>query len=141
MERTPTGVLTLRFHTDNGPITFTGTTHRDLPKAMADIGDDRANKVLVVTGTRESFIDAIDGDSLGEISKPTEWDKSQMSGHSAREQGFRGLIIVGAPDSSSRTPGPVKSRRRKCRAERVTFIFEIVVHHPDPQPEHRCPEV
>ncbi len=46
MERTPSGVLTLRFHTNGGPTTFTGTAHRDLPKALADIGDDRANKVL-----------------------------------------------------------------------------------------------
>ena len=64
MERTPSGVLTLRFHTDDGPVTFTGTTHRDLPKALAEIGDDRDNKVLVVTGTGDNFMDAIDGDSL-----------------------------------------------------------------------------
>src|SRR5712691_5514936 len=70
LERSPSGVLTLRFHTNGGPITFTGTTHRDLPKALAEIGDDRDNKVLVVTGTGETFMDAIDGDSLGEIFKP-----------------------------------------------------------------------
>lgn len=80
MERTPTGVLTLRFHTDDGPITFTGTPHHDLPKALAEIGDDRANKVLVLTGTGDSFMDAIDGDSLGEIFKPAEWDKIYWEG-------------------------------------------------------------
>lgn len=80
MERTPTGVLTLRFHTDGGPITFTGTTHHDLPKAMAEIGDDRDNKVLIITGTGETFMDAIDGDSLGEIFKPAEWDKVYWEG-------------------------------------------------------------
>jgi hypothetical protein len=41
MERTPSGVLTLRFHTNGGPITFTGTVHHDLPRALAEIGDDR----------------------------------------------------------------------------------------------------
>jgi enoyl-CoA hydratase/carnithine racemase len=80
MERTPTGVLTLRFHTDDGPITFTGTPHHELPKALAEIGDDRANKVLVLTGTGDSFMDAIDGDSLGEIFKPAEWDKIYWEG-------------------------------------------------------------
>jgi enoyl-CoA hydratase/carnithine racemase len=80
MERTPTGVLTLRFHTDDGPITFTGTTHHDLPKALAEIGDDRANKVLVLTGTGDSFMDDIDGDSLGEIFKPAQWDKIYWEG-------------------------------------------------------------
>ena len=77
MQRTPSGVLTLRFHTNEGPITFTGTTHRELPKALAEIGDDRANKVLVITGTGETFMDSIDdGDSLGPVYKPAEWDKS-----------------------------------------------------------------
>jgi enoyl-CoA hydratase/carnithine racemase len=80
LERTPTGVLTLRFHTDDGPITFTGTTHHDLPKALAEIGDDRANKVLVLTGTGDSFMDDIDGDSLGEIFKPAQWDKIYWEG-------------------------------------------------------------
>jgi len=80
MERTPSGVLTLRFHTDGGPITFTGTTHHDLPKALAEIGDDRANKVFVITGTGDTFMDSIDGDSLGEIFKPMEWDKIYWEG-------------------------------------------------------------
>ena len=80
MQRTPSGVLTLRFHTNEGPITFTGTTHRELPKALAEIGDDRANRVLVITGTGETFMDSIDGDSLGPIYKPAEWDKIYWEG-------------------------------------------------------------
>ncbi|MFD0332579.1 hypothetical protein ACFQZ0_01890 [Streptomyces erythrogriseus] len=31
MSRTESGVLTLRFHTDDGPATFTGETHTDFP--------------------------------------------------------------------------------------------------------------
>jgi hypothetical protein len=75
MERTASGVLTLRFHTNGGPITFTGKAHEDLPKALAEIGDDRDNKVLIITGTGENFMDDIDGASLGEIFKPAVWDK------------------------------------------------------------------
>jgi enoyl-CoA hydratase/carnithine racemase len=75
MERTTSGVLTLRFHTNGGPITFTGKAHEDLPKALAEIGDDRDNKVLIITGTGENFMDDIDGASLGEIFKPAVWDK------------------------------------------------------------------
>jgi enoyl-CoA hydratase/carnithine racemase len=75
LERTGSGVLTLRFHTNGGPIAFTGTTHHELPKALAEIGDDRDNKVLVVTGTGDVFMNEIDGPSLGEIFKPAEWDK------------------------------------------------------------------
>ena len=30
LTRSDSGVLTLRFHTNGGPVTFTGTTHSDL---------------------------------------------------------------------------------------------------------------
>jgi enoyl-CoA hydratase/carnithine racemase len=93
MERTPSGVLTLRFHTNDGPITFTGTTHRDLPKALAEIGDDRDNKVLVVTGTGDNFMDAIDGDSLGEIFKPAVWDRIYWEGR----RGLQRLLELETP--------------------------------------------
>ena len=33
----PSGVLTLRFHTDGGPHTFDGTIHHDLPRLLEDI--------------------------------------------------------------------------------------------------------
>jgi enoyl-CoA hydratase/carnithine racemase len=72
--------LTVRFHTDGGPIVFTGQTHRDLPRALAEIGDDRENKVVVLTGTGDVFMDEIDGASLGEIFKPAEWDKIYWEG-------------------------------------------------------------
>jgi hypothetical protein len=35
MERTDSGTLTVRLHTDGGPIVFTGQAHRDLPRALA----------------------------------------------------------------------------------------------------------
>lgn len=41
------GVLVLRFHTDDGPIVFTGRTHEDLPAALEEISLDRENKALV----------------------------------------------------------------------------------------------
>jgi enoyl-CoA hydratase/carnithine racemase len=80
MDRTESGVLTVRFHSDGGPIVFTGRTHHDLPNALADIGGDRDNKVVILTGTGDVFMDEIDGDSLGEIFKPAEWDKIYWEG-------------------------------------------------------------
>lgn len=79
-DRTDDGVLTLRFHTDGGPITFTGTTHEDLPKALDDIAHDTDNRALVLTGTGDVFMDSIDGASLGEIFKPAHWEKIRREG-------------------------------------------------------------
>ncbi len=51
-----------------------------MPKALAEIGDDRAKKVLVITGTGDTFMDSIDGESLGAIFKPAEWDMIYWEG-------------------------------------------------------------
>jgi enoyl-CoA hydratase/carnithine racemase len=74
------GVLVLRFHTDEGPIVFTGQTHEDLPAALEEIALDRDNRALVITGTGDSFMDQIDGASLGEIFKPAVWEKTRTEG-------------------------------------------------------------
>jgi enoyl-CoA hydratase/carnithine racemase len=74
------GILVFRFHTDGGPAVFTGQTHEDLPAALEEISLDRANKALVITGTGDSFMDQIDGPSLGEIFKPAAWEKIRTEG-------------------------------------------------------------
>jgi enoyl-CoA hydratase/carnithine racemase len=79
-ERTDDGVLTLRFHTDGGPVTFTGGTHQDLPEALEAVRLDPDNRALVLTGTGDEFMTRIDGASLGEISRPAVWEKIRREG-------------------------------------------------------------
>lgn len=74
------GVLVLRFHTDGGPVVFTGQTHQDLPAALEELSLDADNRALVITGTGDSFMDQIDGPSLGEIFKPAVWEKTRSEG-------------------------------------------------------------
>ncbi len=80
VSRNDDGVLVLRFHTDGGPVVFTGQTHHDLPVALEELSLDPDNKALVITGTGDSFMDQIDGPSLGEIFKPAEWEKTRTEG-------------------------------------------------------------
>jgi enoyl-CoA hydratase/carnithine racemase len=70
----------MRFHTDGGPVTFTGQTHEDLPAALDELSLDADNAALVITGTGDSFMDKIDGPSLGEIYKPAVWEKTRSEG-------------------------------------------------------------
>jgi enoyl-CoA hydratase/carnithine racemase len=93
MERTESGILTVRLHTDGGPIIFTGQTHHDLPQALAEIGADRENKVMILTGSGDMFMDEIDGASLGEIFKPAEWDKTYWEGRRVLQR----LLEIEAP--------------------------------------------
>jgi enoyl-CoA hydratase/carnithine racemase len=80
LSRDDDGVLLMRFHTDGGPIVFTGQTHQDLPEVLEEIALDPQNKALVLTGTGDSFMDQIDGPSLGEIFKPLAWEKTRFEG-------------------------------------------------------------
>jgi enoyl-CoA hydratase/carnithine racemase len=80
LSRDEDGVLLMRFHTDGGPIVFTGQTHQDLPEVLEQIALDGQNKALVLTGTGDSFMDQIDGPSLGEIFKPLAWEKTRREG-------------------------------------------------------------
>lgn len=74
------GVLVLQCHTDGGPMVFTGQAHEDFPAALEQIALDRDNKALVLTGTGDSFMDQIDGPSLGEIFRPAVWEKTRVEG-------------------------------------------------------------
>jgi enoyl-CoA hydratase/carnithine racemase len=80
LTRTAAGVLTVRLHTNGGPITFTGTTHSQFPRVLEDIAFDRDNQVMVLTGTGDSFMEAIDGPSLGDLTKPMGADVEYMEG-------------------------------------------------------------
>ena len=78
--RSTAGVLTVRFHTGGGPVTFTGAIHSQFPRLLEDIAFDRANQVVILTGTGEAFMDAIDGPSLGDLTKPMASDIDYMEG-------------------------------------------------------------
>jgi enoyl-CoA hydratase/carnithine racemase len=53
---------------------------RDFPTALEQISLDRDNRALVITGSGDSFMDQIDGPSLGEILKPAVWEKIRIEG-------------------------------------------------------------
>ena len=56
---------------------------QDLPAALEELSLDIDNKALVITGTGDSFMDQIDGPSLGEIFKPAVWEKTRAASESA----------------------------------------------------------
>jgi enoyl-CoA hydratase/carnithine racemase len=78
--RDDNGVLTMRFHTNDGPIIFTGQTHEDLPFALEDIAADEDNRAMILTGTYDVFMDQIDGPSLGDMTKPVQFERTRSQG-------------------------------------------------------------
>lgn len=77
LRRSPSGVLTLRFHTNGGPAAFSGSMQVEFPQALYEISEDRDNRVLILTGTGDSFMTDIDRESLGDLTKPAVWDQAK----------------------------------------------------------------
>jgi enoyl-CoA hydratase/carnithine racemase len=53
--RRENGILEMRFHTDNGSLRWGLVPHGELPDAFADVGRDRDNRVVILTGTGDEF--------------------------------------------------------------------------------------
>jgi len=49
------GILEMRFHTDDGPFCWSLLPHRELESAFLDVGRDRENEVVILTGTGDEF--------------------------------------------------------------------------------------
>ena len=71
MTRSALGVLVVEFHTNGGPLTFTARDHTDFVDAFYRIAQDRANKIVILTGAGGEFIPGIDFPSFGNVADPS----------------------------------------------------------------------
>jgi enoyl-CoA hydratase/carnithine racemase len=122
ISRSPSGVLTVRFHTEGNEHTFTGTTHNDFPRLIEEITYDRDNRVLVLTGTGETFIDGIDGASLGDLTKPWIADGVNVEGR----RGIQGLVDLEVPIVAA-VNGPVSVHSEYALLADVVVASETAV--------------
>ena len=79
-ERGEDGILVMSLHKDGGPLTFTARDHESFVDAFYAVGRDRANKVVILTGTGGDFMPAIDFGSFGDVSDPDVWSKVHDEG-------------------------------------------------------------
>jgi enoyl-CoA hydratase/carnithine racemase len=80
MTRDVKGVLVVELHSQGGPLTFTARDHTDFVDAFYRIGQDRANTVVIFTGTRGHFITGIDFASFGNVADPAVWSRVHDEG-------------------------------------------------------------
>jgi len=64
LTRDSEGVLIAEFHSDDRPFTFTAQDHTEFVDAFYRIAQDRANKVVILTGAGGEFIPYIDFSSF-----------------------------------------------------------------------------
>ena len=80
LSRDPQGVLVVEFHTNGGPLTFTAQDHTDFVDAFYRIAQDRANKIVILTGAGGEFIPGIDFSSFGNVADPDVWSQVHDEG-------------------------------------------------------------
>jgi len=80
LTRDAEGVLVVEFHTSGGPFTFTAQDHTEFGEAFYRIGQDRANKIVILTGAGREFIAGIDFSSFGNVADPGVWSQVHDEG-------------------------------------------------------------
>src|SRR2546421_10915339 len=80
LTRDASGVLVVEFHSKGGPFTFTAPDHTEFVDAFYRIAQDRANKIVILTGAGGEFIPEIDFSSFGNVADPGVWGQVHDEG-------------------------------------------------------------
>jgi enoyl-CoA hydratase/carnithine racemase len=79
LTRKANGVLEVRLHTQDGKLLFNGHTHEQFVDLFHAIGEDRDNRVVILTGTGEAFMDTIEPEGF-DFFTPRGYDKILREG-------------------------------------------------------------
>ncbi|MFG1398381.1 enoyl-CoA hydratase/isomerase family protein [Roseixanthobacter pseudopolyaromaticivorans] len=79
LTRSESGVLEVRLHTDGGKLVFNGHTHEQFVELFHQIGADPDNRVVILTGSGDAFMDAISPEGFDFFS-PRGYDKIYREG-------------------------------------------------------------
>jgi enoyl-CoA hydratase/carnithine racemase len=80
LARDAEGVLVVQFHSDGGPLTFTAEAHTEVVDVFYRISQDRANKIVILTGAGGDFMIGVDWQSFKDVSDPGVWSQVHDEG-------------------------------------------------------------
>src|SRR3984885_3938311 len=80
LTRDAEGVLVVQFHNNGGPLTFTAEAHTEVVDAFYRISQDRANKIVILTGAGGDFMIGVDWSSFKNVSDPGVWSRVHDEG-------------------------------------------------------------
>ena len=85
LTRDDKGVLVAEFHSNGGPCIMTAQSHTEFVEAFYRISQDRANKIVILTGAGGEFITDVDWSSFGDVTDPGVWSQVHDEGVQALE--------------------------------------------------------
>ncbi len=77
--RSPSGVLEVTLHTNGGKLAFNGHTHEQFVELFHQIGSDPDNRVVILTGAGDAFMDSIGPEGF-DFFTPRGYDKIYREG-------------------------------------------------------------
>ena len=80
LTRDANGVLVAEFHSNGGPFIITAQAHTEFVDAFYRIAQDRANKIVILTGAGGEFITEVDLSSFGNVADPGVWSQVHDEG-------------------------------------------------------------
>jgi enoyl-CoA hydratase/carnithine racemase len=80
LSRDDKGVLVAEFHSNGGPYIMNAPGHTEFVDAFYRIGQDRANKIVIITGAGGDFIGDVEWSSFGDVSDPGVWSRIHDEG-------------------------------------------------------------
>lgn len=85
LARDGNGVLEVEFHTNSRPCIMNAQAHTEFVDAFYRIGQDRANRIVILTGAGGEFIVDVEWSSFGDVSDPLVWSQVHDEGVQALE--------------------------------------------------------
>jgi enoyl-CoA hydratase/carnithine racemase len=79
LTRSKTGVLEVMLHTNDGTLAFNGYTHEQFVDLFHAIGSDRDNRVVILTGSGNAFMETISPEGF-DFFTPRGYDKIYREG-------------------------------------------------------------
>ena len=80
LTRDEKGVLVAEFHSNGGPFIMSAEAHTEFVDAFYRIAQDRANKIVIMTGAGGEFITDVAWPSFGDASDPGVWSQVHDEG-------------------------------------------------------------
>jgi enoyl-CoA hydratase/carnithine racemase len=119
LSRSPEGVLEVMLHTGGGTLIFNGYVHEEFVDLFHQIGEDADNRVVILTGAGDAFIDAIEADGF-DFFTPRGYDKIYREGKKV----LANMLDISAPVIAALNgPATVHSE--------YVLLCDIVIATPD----------
>src|SRR6478735_8264973 len=80
LTRDDKGVLVAEFHNNGGPFIMSAQAHTEFVEAFYRISQDRANKIVILTGAGGDFITNVESSSFGDVTDPGVWSQVHDEG-------------------------------------------------------------